>query len=151
MPEASFYILPTHSLSDRFIFACKLIEKAYRSGQFCYVYTDSLQQSQQLDNQLWTFRENSFIPHQIYDENNQTPEYEKSVLIGSLAAPKNWQKLIFNLSSNYPDDLKTTKRVLEILDNNEDLKQAGRQRFRQYKDDGFEVSTHKIESPHLQK
>ena len=144
MPEASFYILPSHSLSDRFIFACKLIEKAYRSGQFCYVYTDSLQQSQQLDNQLWTFRENSFIPHQIYDENTPLPEHEKTVLIGSQPAPKKWQSLIFNLSSNYPADLSKAERVLEILDNNEDLKQAGRQRFRQYKQDGFDISTHKI-------
>jgi len=145
MPEASFYILPSHSLSDRFLFACKLIEKAYRSGQFCYVYTDSLQQSQQIDNQLWTFRENSFIPHQLYDEtNHKTPDYEKTVLIGTQAAPENWQKLIFNLSSKYPDDLTKTDRVLEILDNNEELKQAGRQRFRQYKQNGFDISTHKI-------
>ena len=144
MPEASFYILPTHSLSDRFIFACKLIEKAYRSGQFCYVYTDSLQQSQQLDNQLWTFRENSFIPHQLYNDDDKAPDYQQTVLIGTQTPPENWQKLIFNLSSNYPGDLMKTDRVLEILDNNEALKQAGRQRFRQYKQDGFTISTHKI-------
>jgi len=145
MPEASFYILSTDSLSDRFIFACKLIEKAYRSGQFCYVYTDSLQQSQQLDNQLWTFRENSFIPHQIYNEpDDKVPDYQQTVLIGTQAAPEKWQKLIFNLSSSYPEQLTKTERILEILDNNENLKQAGRQRFRQYKQDGFEISTHKI-------
>jgi DNA polymerase-3 subunit chi len=145
MPEASFYILPTHSLSDRFIFACKLIEKAYRNGQFCYVYTDSLQQSQQLDNQLWTFRENSFIPHQLYNgADNKAPDYQQTVLIGTQPAPKDWQKLIFNLSSSYPSDLIKAERILEILDNNEALKQAGRQRFRQYKQDGFTISTHKI-------
>jgi len=141
MAEASFYILPSSSLSDRFIFACKLIEKAYRCGQFCYVYTDSPQHSEQLDNLLWTFRENSFIPHQIYDGQ---PDFEDTVLIGTQAAPEKWQKLIFNLSSKYPDDLTKTERILEILDNNEDLKQAGRQRFRQYKQDGFDISTHKI-------
>ncbi|MFW5444522.1 MAG: DNA polymerase III subunit chi [Methylococcaceae bacterium] len=145
MPEASFYILPTRSLSDRYLFACKLIEKAYRSGQFCYVYTDSDMQSQQLDNQLWTFRENSFIPHQLYDEAlNKPPDYEQTVLIGTHSAPEKWQKLIFNLSSKYPDDLTKTDRVLEILDNNDDLKQAGRQRFRQYNQDGFNTTTHKI-------
>jgi len=145
MPEVSFYILSTDSLSERYLFACKLIEKAYRSGQFCYVYTDSLQQSQQLDNQLWTFRENSFIPHQIYNEpDNKAPDDQQTVLIGTQAAPEKWQALIFNLSSKYPDDLTKTERVLEILDNNEDLKQAGRQRFRQYKQDGLEISTHKI-------
>lgn len=140
MPEASFYILPSQTLSERYLFACKLIEKAYRSGQFCYVYTDSDQQSQQLDNQLWTFRDNSFIPHQIYEEN--IPEYEQTILIGTKAAPEKWQKLIFNLSSKYPDNLTQTERVLEILDNDEELKLAGRHRYRQYKQDGFKMTSH---------
>ena len=140
MSEASFYILPSESLFERYLFACKLIEKAYRSGQFCYIYTDSPQQSQQLDNQLWTFRENSFIPHQVYDE--QPPEYDQTILIGSKSAPEKWQRLIFNLSSSYPNDLAKTDRVLEILDNNEALKYAGRLRFRQYKEDGFKLITH---------
>ena len=140
MPEASFYILPSKSLSERYLFACRLIEKAYRSGQFCYVYTDSPQQSQQLDNQLWTFRENSFIPHQVYDE--ELPEYDRTILIGSHAAPEKWQGLIFNLSSRYPDNLARTDRVLEILDHDETSKQAGRLRFRQYKQDGFNMTSH---------
>ena len=145
MPEASFYILPSRSIPERYLFACKLIEKAYRSGQFCYVYTDTIQQCQQLDNQLWTFRKNSFIPHQIYDgANNKTPDYEQTVLIGTQTAPEKWQKLIFNLSSKYPDNLTKTERILEILDDNEDLKQAGRQRFRQYNKDGFNTTTHKM-------
>jgi len=145
MPEASFYILSSRSLPERYLFACKLIEKAYRSGQFCYVYTDSFQQCQQLDDQLWTFRKNSFIPHQIYDGgDNQIPDHEQTVLIGTQTAPEKWQKLIFNLSSKYPDNLTKTERILEILDENEDLKQAGRQRFRQYNKDGFNTTTHKI-------
>ena len=145
MPEVSFYILSSRSLPERYLFACKLIEKAYRSGQFCYVYTDTLQQCQQLDDQLWTFRKNSFIPHQIYDGNdNETPNYGQTVLIGMHAAPEKWQKLIFNLSSKYPDNLRKAERILEILDNNEELKQAGRQRFRQYNEDGFNTTTYKM-------
>jgi DNA polymerase-3 subunit chi len=145
MPEASFYILSTRSLPERYLFACKLIEKTYRSGQFCYVYTDTLQQCQQLDDQLWTFRKNSFIPHQIYDgTDNKTPDYEQTVLIGTHTAPEKWQKLIFNLSSKYPDNLAKTERILEILDQNEELKQAGRLRFRQYNKDGFNTTTHNM-------
>jgi DNA polymerase-3 subunit chi len=145
MPETSFYILSTRSLPERYLFACKLIEKTYRSGQFCYVYTDTLQQCQQLDDQLWTFRKNSFIPHQIYDgTDNKTPDYEQTVLIGTHTAPEKWQKLIFNLSSKYPDNLAKTERILEILDQNEELKQAGRLRFRQYNKDGFNTTTHNM-------
>jgi len=142
MPEASFYILQSSSTTERHLLACKLIEKAYRLKQYCYVYTDSYQQSQQIDNQLWTFRAGSFIPHQIYDDN--IPDNEKTILIGTQSAPEKWQKLIINLSSKYPADLTHTDRVLEVLDNNEEIKQSGRHRFRQYNQAGFNTTTHKI-------
>ncbi len=142
MANASFYILPSRSTPARYLYACKLIEKAYRLGQFCYVYTDSQQQSQQLDDLLWSFRKGSFIPHQVY--NDTVPEFEQTVLIGDQAAPENWQKLIINLSTQYPDFLTETTRVLEILDDNDAVKQAGRQRFRQYKKDGLETTSTQV-------
>jgi DNA polymerase-3 subunit chi len=139
--EVSFYILPTESLEDRYLFACKLIEKAYRSGSFCYVLTDDAEQSRTIDDLLWTFRPGSFIPHQIYT--GEPPELEKVILIGSLAAPEHWQKILFNLSSRYPDLGAQTERVLEILDNSETTKEAGRKRYRQYQQSGMTVTTHK--------
>jgi len=139
--EVSFYILPTESLEDRYLFACKLIEKAYRSGSFCYVLTDDAEQSRILDDLLWTFRAGSFIPHQIYT--GELPELEKVILIGSLAAPEHWQKTLFNLSSRYPGLGPQTERILEILDNSETTKEAGRNRYRQYQQSGMKITTHK--------
>jgi DNA polymerase-3 subunit chi len=139
--EVSFYILPTESLEDRYLFACKLIEKAYRSGSFCYVLTDDAEQSRIIDDLLWTFRAGSFIPHQIYT--GEPLELEKVILIGSLAAPEPWQKILFNLSSHYPDLGSQTERILEILDNSETTKEAGRNRYRQYQQSGMTVTTHK--------
>ncbi|MDO9268379.1 MAG: DNA polymerase III subunit chi [Methylobacter sp.] len=141
MAEVSFYILPSESLQDRYFFACKLIEKAYRSGSFCYVLTDSAEQSQIIDDLLWTFRPGSFIPHQIYT--GELPELEKVILIGSLNAPEHWQKVLFNLSSRYPAVGSQTERILEILDNSETTKEAGRNRYRQYQQSGMTVTTHK--------
>ena len=142
MAEVSFYILPTESLQDRYRFACKLIEKAYRSGSFCYVLTDSDEQSRIIDDLLWTFRAGSFIPHQIYT--GEPPELEKVILIGSLNAPEHWQKVLFNLSSRYPELGPQTERVLEILDNSETTKEAGRNRYRRYQQSGIAISTHKM-------
>ena len=141
MAEVSFYILPTESLEDRYLFACKLIEKAYRSGSFCYVLTDDAEQSRIIDDLLWTFRAGSFIPHQIYT--GELPNIEKVILIGSLDAPEHWQKTLFNLSSHYPDSGQQTERILEILDNSETTKEAGRNRYRQYQQSGMKITTHK--------
>ena len=141
MAEVSFYILPSESLQERYQFACKLIEKAYRSGYFCYVLTDSAEQSRIIDDLLWTFRAGSFIPHQIYI--GELPDFEKVILIGSLDAPENWQKTLFNLSSRYPEMGLQTERILEILDNSETTKAAGRERYRQYQQSGIKITMHK--------
>ena len=143
MAEVSFYILSSALLEERYLFACKLIEKAYRKGQFCYILTDNDEQAQLLDDLLWTFRAGSFIPHQIYT--GFSPSSEKIILIGSVNAPKYSQTLLFNLSSKFPEDISKTKRILEILDNCEITKTAARNRYRQYQQAGMSVTTHNIE------
>lgn len=142
MPEISFYVLPTESSQERHLFACKLIEKAYRSGSFAYVLTDSLEQSQLIDNLLWTFRAGSFIPHQIYM--GEMPTIEDVVLIGSSNPPEHWQNTVINLSSQCPQGFQNAERILEILDNSEETKTIGRNRYRQYQQAGIEIATHKM-------
>lgn len=142
MPEISFYVLPTESTQERNQFACKLIEKAYRSGVFAYVLTDSQEQSRQIDDLLWTFRAGSFIPHQIFAD--ETPEIANTVLIGAINPPAQWQKTVINLSSKIPQDFQQAERILEILDNSEETKAWGRQRYRQYQQAGIEITTHKM-------
>lgn len=141
MPEITFYVLNSESIYDRYLFACKLIEKAYNSGKFCYVLLDSFEQCQRLDDMLWTFRAGSFIPHQLFTGGE--PEIKTQVLIGVENAPVNWQNVIFNLSSSLPQNWQNATRVLEILDNNETTKAAGRERYRAYKNAGIEITTHK--------
>ena len=142
MAEISFYILPSESTQERYEFACKLIEKAYRSGCFCYVLTDNAAQSQKIDDLLWTFRAGSFIPHQIYT--GELPALEKVILIGSLDVPELWQKTVINLSSYCPNQFDNIERILEILDNSEATKELGRNRYRQYHQSGVTITTHKI-------
>jgi DNA polymerase III subunit chi len=148
MAEVSFYILPSESLQDRYQFACKLIEKAYRSGSVCYVLTDSIEQSRHLDDILWTFRPGSFIPHQLYTGEIPSILNVKGkcnvILIGSLNVPENWQKTVINLSSHCPEEFDKIERILEILDNSEATKELGRNRYRQYQQSGVNITTHKI-------
>lgn len=138
MADISFYILPTQSQQERYLFTCKLIEKAYRSGCFCYVLTDTAAQSQRIDDLLWTFRAGSFIPHQVYT--GDIPRVEQ-VLIGSIPPPAQWQKTVLNLSSHCTD----AERVLEILDDSEETKSVGRERYRHYREAGHTLkNVHKL-------
>ena len=142
MPEISFYLLASTSERERFAFACKLVEKAYRSQQRCYLLTDSAEQSAVLDDLLWTFRAGSFVPHQLYD--GQTPEFTNVTLIGHQAPPEGWRHTVLNLSAQCPANFQALGRILEILDNGESTKAAGRQRYRHYQQAGIEIATHKL-------
>ena len=142
MPDISFYVLATESSQERHLFACKLIEKAYRSGSFAYVLTDSAEQSQLIDDLLWTFRAGSFVPHQVYT--GEPPGIDSIVLIGSSTPPVNWERTLINLSSQCPQDFQQAGRILEILDNSEQTKSWGRQRYRAYQQAGMEITTHKL-------
>lgn len=142
MAEISFYVLASHSQQERQEFACKLIEKIYRSGQNCYVLTDSAEQAASMDKALWAFRAGSFIPHQIYT--GIVPELEQTILIGGNDIPESRQNVIINLSENVPAITGHTERILEILDNSEACKQAGRQRYRHYQQLGLNITTHKM-------
>jgi DNA polymerase III subunit chi len=142
MPEISFYVLATESLAERYLFACKLIEKAYRSGCCPYVLTDDTAQSQLIDDLLWTFRAGSFIPHEVFV--GRLPIVENSVLIGSGKPPERWQHTVVNVSSQCPQGFQPLERILEILDDSEETKVWGRQRYRQYQQAGIVPVTHKM-------
>lgn len=142
MPEISFYILPSQSPQERWLFACKLLEKVYRSGHRCYVLTDSLEQSKNLDDLLWSFRAGSFIPHQVYA--GDRPDPANAVLIGAMQAPEGWCHTVVNLSSQCPENFQQSTKILEILDDSEAVKALGRQRYRHYQQARLELVTHKL-------
>jgi len=142
MPEVSFYVLSAQSANSRYLFACKLTEKAYRSGAFIYILMDDDRQCRKLDDLLWTFRAGSFIPHQIYS--GSTPDLLNKVLIGTIRPPEHWQQTIINLALQNAYLNCGSQRILEILDASETIKQAGRSRYRQYQHADFSITTHKL-------
>ena len=142
MPKISFYILSSDEERLRSFFCCQLIEKAYRQGIFCYLLTDSDSQTRMLDHLLWTFRPNSFIPHEIYSGN--LPAVGNKVLIGTLMPPDHWKKLVINFSSRTLENIVEIKRLLEIVDNHPQRKQEGRNRYRDYQQQGLEIKTLQI-------
>lgn len=124
------------------VFICKLVEKAYREQHRVYIRTATPEQTRQLDNLLWTFRAGSFIPHQIYS--GVLPARENSVILGTLEAPDDWLQTLINLAPEIPEMPGEYKFIIEVLDNSEACKQAGRKRYRDYQRMGLKINTHTI-------
>lgn len=141
MTKIDFYILKGHDPHNRQVFACRLAEKAYNLGHQIYIHARDAEQCEQLNQTLWSFRADSFVPHQLDDgeSNDHCP-----VLIGHGATPPRLMDLLINLNTEQPLFFSQFERVAEIIDDSEDIKVAGRQRFQFYKHRGYTLDTHKL-------
>ena len=143
MTEVDFYILDNEDALQRARFACRLADKAYRLGHRVYIHTDSAQQTRQLDELLWTFQQNSFVPHRVFDgaDDGQTP-----VQLGHDAEPDASHAVLINLAGDVPLFFSRFERVAELVNKDASVRQLGRNRYSFYKERGYALRTHEISS-----
>lgn len=143
MTKVDFYILQSGSREQT---ACKLIEKAYSLGHRIYVHTGSEDQVNKIDNLLWTFRAGSFIPHQCYQADADQTEANKEtpVQIGAHEAPDIDSDVLVNLATEVPLFFSRFQRVAELIGTDDTTKTQGRERYRFYKDRGYQLETHNV-------
>ncbi len=135
MTKVDFYQLPADSQDERQLFACRLAEKAFRQGLDVYLHTGNQQQAEAMDELLWSFRSHSFLPHGLMTE-------PQAINIGFGNDPGGHHQLLINLSNTIPDFFSRFERVSEIIVDQEQLKVAGRQNYKFYKDRGYALSFH---------
>lgn len=140
LPRVDFYVLETAGLTGRLNFVCRLAEKAYGTLQNIYAHTESPDVAGQLDQLLWTFRQGSFIPHELLQ--GSTPR--APVSIGTQQHSLDSGELLINLTGEVPAFAKQFTRIAEIIDRDAQVKTSGRQRYVHYKEMGIEPVTHNI-------
>jgi DNA polymerase III subunit chi len=142
MPQrVDFYLLESNEPNDDILLVCKLLEKAYHRGHRVFVYCKNIDEAHQLDELLWTFKDDSFIPHNIQGEG---PEPPPPIQIGFDAEPRGFNDILINLSPVKPSFSDRFKRVMEIIAADKSAKEAGRDRYRQYRAKGHTIHTHNI-------
>jgi len=141
MPQVDFYILQTQNPLERERFACKLAEKAWQQNYRVFIYAESSTHAQQLDNLLWTFRQDSFIPHEIYIDSVQST---MPIYIGYGSRIATEMTALINLTDTVPNFFFQYQRIAEIVENTETAKSLGRERYRFYRDKQLELKTHDV-------
>lgn len=146
MTQVDFYILKSDSSQARLQLACKIAEKAMLHEHHVFIHTDTPAEAETLDTLLWTFSQSSFVPHRRIRVETDAAGPEP-VVIGSGVAPggERWNTLI-NLAPSVPEFFSRYERVAEVIDGNLQRRNAGRERFRYYRDRGYELNTHEIEN-----
>ena len=141
MAKVDFYVIPQASENEAHFFACRLIEKIYNQGLKVYIHTDSKSAAQALDDLLWSFRPESFVPHTII---NSEDEEDIPVIIGYGKEHTGPDQVLINLSTEVPAFHHKFQRITEIVCNNEESKKVRREHWSYYKQHGFELSRHQI-------
>jgi DNA polymerase-3 subunit chi len=139
MTRVNFYLLGREDEGARELFACRLAEKLLREGTRVQLATDDEESARALDNLLWQFRPDSFVPH---------------ALAGSAAADNTdilitWQAplpvpVVLNLRSTPLTNPEAFETIAEIILAGDAARADGRQRWAHYKQASCELQHHPI-------
>jgi DNA polymerase-3 subunit chi len=142
--RVDFYIVDEGSREASLTLACRIAEKAVLKDHEVLINAASDTDCRRLDQLLWTFSQGSFLPHRLLSDAAGPGEGEP-VLIGSGQEPRDgaWDLLI-NLAADVPGFFSRFNRVAELVAAEEDSRAAGRERFRYYRERGYELRTHHV-------
>ncbi|KVO10483.1 DNA polymerase III subunit chi [Burkholderia ubonensis] len=127
------------NVGDSLAYACRLLRKAYQAGQPVVVLAEPAR-LRALDERLWTFSPLDFIPHCGIDSWHaaDTP----IVLTAELDKAPHHQVLL-NLGAAVPAQFARFERLLEVVGNEPAELNAGRERYRFYRDRGYALNNYK--------
>lgn len=143
MPRIDFYVLPDRRPDGRLLLACRLTEKAFGLGHRLYIHTESPEAARYLDDLLWTFRQNSFVPHALIPMESDGHEFPP-VLIGYREDPDVEADVLINLTPEVPAFFERFDRVVEVVNQDSEVLVRSRERFRHYKNRGYSPVSHRL-------
>jgi len=140
MTRVDFYQLNSKQHNqDRVV--CQLCQKAYDKNQKTLLLTQSPQQTAHLDEQLWIFNEDSFLPHDA-NFKGVSNAFLSPILIHDQPNPQGERQLLINLSSSVPSYFAQFERVIELV--TEENKKSAREHYAFYKERGYPLNHHTI-------
>lgn len=139
--EITFYVLADSDPGKRLTTACRIIEKAFHQKHSIYVHAASRAEAEALDELLWSFRPDSFVPHHLVGDGPVPPP---PVRIGWDRIPDGAGDLLVNLHAEAPERPQRFRRIVEIVGGDEAMREAARSHWRQYKQQGYAVTSHNL-------
>jgi DNA polymerase III subunit chi len=138
MARADFYLIDKPRFrEDPLLLVCELVKRAYAAEQPTLILARSQEQAEALDEKLWEFDENSFIPHQLAGDEDDAIT---AVVIAAPGATTADRPLVVNLRDECAPGM--FERVLEVVAADEAERDGSRLRWSEYKQRGFEVNKH---------
>lgn len=138
MADIRFHTLNAAGGTARFRLACQLTEQAYLAGQRVLVWLEGGQMPT-FDQLLWTFGDRAFVPHEPLAADPRQCEapvqlhdgaaLDARILDGGFAT-------LVNLREAPAAEALRFEHVIEVIDGDPACREAGRARFRFYREAG---------------
>jgi DNA polymerase-3 subunit chi len=137
MTQIDFY---TH-VEDKLRTACRLAAKAFGVDLRVMVCCPDADIAGRLDRLLWTTPAIGFIPHCLASDPLApvTP-----IVIDYLATEPAHDQVLLNLQPERPALFSRFQRLIEIVSADDEDRRLARERFKFYRDRGYEIRTHDL-------
>ncbi|MBX9753970.1 MAG: DNA polymerase III subunit chi [Pseudomonadaceae bacterium] len=130
--RVEFYVLQGSQPAGRLKMACQLAAKAWRAGLPVFLRGVDAAQCAELDELLWRFKGETFIPHNLYQDAPDAP-----VVIGLDQPPATAQGLLINLHPCISEGCEHFSRIIEIVNQQPEQLELARDNFRLYRQRGY--------------
>ena len=141
--RADFYLIARPRFRDEpLLLVCELARKAQAANQPMLVLARDMDQAERLDDLLWSFDPDAYIPHGIagtgFDDDEGGDGGEADVLIAPPGVDAALRPLVLNLRDEAVEG--AFQRVLEVVPADPSARGPLRERWTQYKARGFALN-----------
>jgi DNA polymerase III subunit chi len=135
VPKADFYLIDKPRFrEDPLLLVCELAKKAYEAQLPTLVLARSREQAEAIDDALWAFEDDAFVPHQLAgdDEDDDVP----ILIVPPELSPAD-RTLVINLRDECAPG--SYDSVKEVVAADPAEREGSRKRWKEYQSRGFEL------------
>lgn len=137
MTQIDFYT----NVPDKLRTACRIVAKAYGMGHSVFVRCPDAETAQRLDRMLWMAPPTAFMPHCGSDDAlaGITP-----IVLDHRGTEPTQDQLLLNLLREWPPYFGRFERLIEVVSLDPEDLQNARERYKFYRDRGYEIRAHDL-------
>jgi DNA polymerase III subunit chi len=139
MTRIDFY----HEVDDKLQFACRLTAKAVEQKNRVVIFAPQSELAKKIDHLLWTWQATGFLPH---CHARDPLASETPVLLAQDDGALPHDEVLVNLDHLQPVFFSRFQRLIEIVGCGDDDRGPARERYRFYRDRGYEIHRHDMGS-----
>lgn len=126
-------------ISDKIMYTCRWVRKALSISPTPQIvlYASDRTQLARLDEALWTFSDQDFLPHAM--ANDPRALHSSVILTDNDTLDLPHHQILVNLSTKIPSCFAQFERLLEIVSTDEADIESGRQRYTHYRERGYNL------------